>query len=150
MHPGGETHYRSCGQLPHAHQRQSRTAAVLVAVQKGITEIVTDSASSLFQIRNAAIEPNGCTPPFAEGSTQGHCKSYPILTFYRHFLQGETPLWYYWQWGCRLASTQSSSQSKFWHFGKVRLHHYICLKGHLSGSLEKAWNYTWLNKRHRS
>ena len=22
--------------------------------------------------------------------------------------------------------------------GKVRLHHYICLKGHLSGSLEKA------------
>jgi hypothetical protein len=22
--------------------------------------------------------------------------------------------------------------------GKVRLHHYVCLKGHLSGSLEKA------------
>ena len=28
--------------------------------------------------------------------------------------------------------------------GKVRLHHYICLKGHLSGSLGKAWNCTWL------
>jgi len=30
--------------------------------------------------------------------------------------------------------------------GKVRLHHYVCLKGHLSGSLEKALNYTWLTK----
>ena len=26
---------------------------------------------------------------------------------------------------------------------------YICLKGHLSGSLAKAWNLTWLNKRNR-
>ena len=38
----------------------------------------------------------------------------PILTLYCHFLQGEIALWYYWQWGCRPPSTQSSSQSNFW------------------------------------
>jgi hypothetical protein len=31
--------------------------------------------------------------------------------------------------------------------GKVRLHRYICLRGHLSRSLEKACNHTELNKR---
>jgi len=30
---------------------------------------------------------------------------------------------------------------------RLRLHHYICLKGHLSGSLGKACNLTYLNKR---
>jgi len=29
---------------------------------------------------------------------------------------------------------------------RLRLHHYICLKGHLSGSLEKACNLTYVNK----
>jgi hypothetical protein len=32
---------------------------------------------------------------------------------------------------------------------KVRLHRYTCLKEHLSGSLAKAWNHTWLNKGNR-
>ena len=59
------------------------------------------------------------------------------------------PYWHYkrqsWKlllWGARAHSAAT--------VGKVRLHHYICFKGHLSGSLEKAWNYTWLNKRNRS
>ena len=34
--------------------------------------------------------------------------------------------------------------------GKVRLLHYKCLKGHLSGNLAKVGNHTWLNKRNRS
>jgi len=33
---------------------------------------------------------------------------------------------------------------------KVRIHRYICLKGHLSGSLAKVWNHAWLTKRNRS
>ena len=61
--------------------RAKLAAAVLVAVQKGHAEIALDSASSLFLIRKTAIEPNGCTPPFAQGTTRGHCKSYSILTF---------------------------------------------------------------------
>jgi len=34
--------------------------------------------------------------------------------------------------------------------GKVRLLHYKCLKGHLSGNLAKVGNHTWLNKRNSS
>jgi hypothetical protein len=32
------------------------------------------------------------------------------------------------------------------HWLRLRLHHYICLKGHLSGSLGKACNLIYVNK----
>ena len=41
-------------------------------------------------------------------------------------------------WFSRYHVTQYESGRQIATLGKVRLHHYICLKGHLSGSLEKA------------
>ena len=40
-----------------------------------------------------------------------HSHYHSPVTFYK-----VKSLWYYWQWGCRPPSTQSSSQSNLWHF----------------------------------
>jgi len=76
---------------------RAELAAVLVAVQKGYTELCYRQCLIPLSDKKTAIEPNGCTPPLAQGTTQGHCKFNPILTFYCHFLQSEISLWHYWQ-----------------------------------------------------
>jgi hypothetical protein len=75
---------------------RAELAAVLVAVQKGHTEIATDSASSLFQIRKQLLIPMAVLHHLHK-ELQGHCIFNPILNFYCHLLQNEISLWYYWQ-----------------------------------------------------
>jgi len=67
-------------------------AVVLVAVQKDNTEIATDSASSLFQIRKQLWNPMAVLHHLHRELLKV-CESNSILTFYHHFLQGEIPLW---------------------------------------------------------
>ena len=76
---------------------RAELAAVLVAVKKVHTEIATDSASSLFQIRKQLLNPMAVLHHLHRELAQGHCKLNPILTLYCHFLQSEIALWYYWQ-----------------------------------------------------
>jgi len=73
---------------------RAELAAVLVAVQKGHTEIATDSASSLFQMRKQLLNPLAVLHHLHR--ELGHCEFNPILTFYCHFIQSEISLWYYW------------------------------------------------------
>ena len=73
---------------------RAELAALLVAVQIGNTEIATDSASSLFQIRKQLLNSMAVLHRLHRKLAQGHCESNPILTFYHHFLQGKIPLWY--------------------------------------------------------
>jgi len=68
-------------------------AAVLVAVQKGHTKIATDSASSLFQIRKQLLNPMAVLHHLHRELL----KDIVSIIQSCHFLQSETPLWYYWQ-----------------------------------------------------
>jgi ribonuclease HI len=84
------------GSGPTITTNRAELAAVLVAVQKGHTEIATDSASSLFQVRKQLLNPMAVLHTLHRELLKDS-RFNPILTLYCHFLQSEIPLWYYWQ-----------------------------------------------------